>query len=46
MRLLLLAALGGAAGSAARHLVYVGVGRWLGCRLPVATLFVNVVGRS
>lgn len=44
MRLLLLAALGGAAGSAARHLVNVGFGRWLGAGFPWSTLFVNVVG--
>ena len=44
MRLLLLAALGGAAGSAARHLVNVGFGRWLGAGFPWSTLFVNVAG--
>jgi fluoride exporter len=44
MRLLLLAAFGGAAGSAARHLVNVGFGRWLGAGFPWSTLFVNVAG--
>jgi len=44
MRLLLFAALGGAAGSAARHLVNVGFGRWLGAGFPWATLLVNVAG--
>lgn len=44
MRLLLLAALGGAVGSGARHLVNVGFGRWLGAGFPWATLLVNVVG--
>ena len=44
MRLLLLVAVGGAAGSAARHLVNVGFGRWLGAGFPWSTLFVNVAG--
>lgn len=44
MRLLLYAAAGGAIGTAARHLVNVGFGRWLGPGFPWATLFVNVVG--
>lgn len=44
MRLLLLAATGGAIGSAVRHLVNVGFGRWLGPQFPWATLFVNVTG--
>lgn len=44
MRLLLLATLGGAIGTAARHLVNVGFGRWLGSGFPWSTLFVNVAG--
>jgi fluoride exporter len=44
MRLLLLAALGGAVGTGARHLVNVGFGRWLGAGFPWSTLFVNVAG--
>ena len=44
MRLLLYATAGGAIGTAARHLVNVGFGRWLGAGFPWSTLFVNVVG--
>jgi CrcB protein len=44
MRLLLLAAAGGALGSGARHLVNVAAFRWLGAGFPWATLVVNVVG--
>ena len=44
MRLLLYATAGGAIGTAARHLVNVGFGRWLGPGFPWSTLFVNVVG--
>jgi CrcB protein len=48
MRLLLLACAGGAVGSGARYLTYVGVGRWVGVASPYAaafaTLLVNVVG--
>jgi CrcB protein len=48
MRLLLLACAGGAVGSGARYLTYVGVGRWIGVASPYAatfaTLIVNVVG--
>ncbi|MDX2258004.1 MAG: fluoride efflux transporter CrcB [Hyphomicrobiaceae bacterium] len=46
MKLLLLAACGGAIGSAARYLVGVGMGRWLGVSAAFAwpTLVVNVVG--
>jgi CrcB protein len=48
MRLLLLACAGGAVGSGARYLAYVGVGRLVGVASPyaaaLATLFVNVAG--
>ena len=44
MRLLFLATFGGALGSAARHLVNVGMGRAFGPNYPWATLTVNVVG--
>ena len=44
MRLILYAAAGGGIGAAARHLVNVGFGRWLGMGFPWWTLFVNVVG--
>ena len=44
MRLMLYAAVGGAIGTAARHFVNVGFGRWLGPGFPWSTLFVNVVG--
>lgn len=36
--------LGGAAGSGARYLVQLGMGRWLGTGFPWGTLTVNVVG--
>jgi fluoride exporter len=41
---LLYAMAGGALGSGARHLVNVGMGRWLGPGFPWWTLFVNVTG--
>jgi fluoride exporter len=44
MRLLVWAMVGGALGSGARHLVNVGMGRWLGAGFPWWTLFVNVTG--
>lgn len=44
MRLLLLAAGGGALGAGARYLVNVGCAACLGSRFPWATLAVNVVG--
>jgi CrcB protein len=46
MKLLLLAATGGALGAGARHLVNVGFGSWLGVGtgFPWHTLTVNVVG--
>ena len=44
MRLLILATLGGALGSAARHLVNVGMIRAFGPAYPWSTLTVNVVG--
>ena len=44
MRLLILATLGGALGSAARHLVNVGIGRTFGSSYPWSTLTVNIVG--
>ena len=44
MRLLLLAAGGGALGAGARHLVNVGCASCLGAAFPFATLIVNVVG--
>ena len=44
MNLVLLAALGGALGSAARYLVNVGAGRLIGMAFPWGTLIVNVVG--
>lgn len=44
MRLFLLAAAGGAIGSAARYATYVAFGRWAGDGFPWATLTVNVVG--
>lgn len=44
MRLLMLAIMGGAIGSGARHLVNVGVARAVGTGYPWATLSVNVVG--
>ena len=44
MRLLLLAAAGGALGAGARHLVNVAFGRLLGSSFPWHTVFVNVAG--
>jgi len=44
MRLLLLAAAGGALGAGARHMVNVAFGRLLGPSFPWQTIFVNVVG--
>jgi fluoride exporter len=44
MRLLVWAMVGGALGSGARHLVNVGMGRWLVAGFPWWTLFVNVTG--
>ncbi len=44
MRLILYAAAGGGIGAAARHLVNIGFGRWVGTGFPWSTLFVNVVG--
>ena len=44
MKLLLYAMAGGALGSGARHLVNVGMGRWLGSGFPWWTFFVNVTG--
>ena len=44
MKLVLLAAAGGALGSAARYLVNIGAGRLLGMGFPWGTLTVNVVG--
>lgn len=44
MRLLLLAAVGGALGAGARHLVNVSMLAWLGSTFPWATFTVNVVG--
>ena len=44
MKHLLYAMAGGALGSGARHLVNVGMGRWLGPGFPWWTFFVNVVG--
>jgi fluoride exporter len=44
MKLLLYAMIGGALGSGARHLVNVGMGRWLGAGFPWWTFFVNVAG--
>jgi fluoride exporter len=44
MRLLILATIGGALGSAARHLVNVGMSRAFGASYPWSTLAVNVVG--
>jgi CrcB protein len=44
MRLLFYAAAGGAIGTAARHLVNIGMGRWLGAGFPWWTFFVNVTG--
>ena len=44
MKLLLYATAGGAIGTAARHLVNIGMGRWLGGGFPWWTFFVNVTG--
>jgi CrcB protein len=44
MKLLLYAMAGGALGSGARHLVNVGMGRWLGPGFPWWTFCVNVSG--
>lgn len=44
MKLVLLAAAGGALGSSARYLVNVGAGRLLGMGFPWGTLIVNIVG--
>lgn len=44
MQHFLLAAAGGAIGAGARHLVNVGVARWLGTGFPWATFLVNVTG--
>ena len=44
MKLLLYAMAGGALGSGARHLVNVGMGRWLGSGFPWWTFCVNVSG--
>lgn len=44
MKLLIYAMAGGAIGSGARHLVNVGMGRWLGSGFPWWTFFVNVTG--
>jgi CrcB protein len=44
MKLLFYAMAGGALGSGARHLVNVGMGRWLGPGFPWWTFCVNVTG--
>ena len=44
MRLLLLAILGGALGSGARHLVNIGAARLVGIGFPWGTFTVNIVG--
>ena len=44
MRLLLLAAFGGALGAGARHLINVSLLAWLGAGFPWATFLVNIVG--
>ena len=44
MKLVLLAAAGGAIGSSARYLVNVGAGRLFGMDFPWGTLIVNIVG--
>jgi CrcB protein len=44
MKFLLYAMAGGALGSGARHLVNVGMGRWLGAGFPWWTFTVNVTG--
>lgn len=37
-------AVGGAAGSVARHLLILAVGQWIGARFPFGTVIVNVLG--
>lgn len=44
MTSVLLVALGGGLGSAARYLMVLGVGRWLGTGFPWGTLSVNLLG--
>lgn len=44
MKQLLMVAAGGAAGAAARYLVYVLAGQFLGTGFPFGTLIVNIVG--
>ncbi|WP_198148050.1 fluoride efflux transporter FluC [Elstera litoralis] len=44
MKSVLLVALGGGLGSAARYLMVLGVGRWLGTGFPWGTLSVNLLG--
>jgi fluoride exporter len=44
MKLVLLAAAGGALGSSARYLVSIGAGRLLGMGFPWGTLIVNIAG--
>jgi CrcB protein len=44
MKMVMLAALGGALGSSARYLVNVGAGRVLGMGFPWGTMAVNIVG--
>ena len=44
MRLLLLAAVGGALGAGTRHLVNVAMLAWLGSTFPWATFTINIVG--
>lgn len=44
MKLLLYAMAGGALGSGTRHLINVGLGRWLGAGFPWWTFTINVTG--
>ncbi|MDX2204455.1 MAG: fluoride efflux transporter CrcB [Hyphomicrobiaceae bacterium] len=44
MKLLLYAMAGGALGSGTRHLINIGMGRWLGPGFPWWTLAINVTG--
>ena len=44
MKILLSVALGGAVGAAARYLVGIQVGTWLGTGFPWVTLAINIVG--
>lgn len=44
MKLVLMAAAGGAIGAAGRYLVNLGAARWLGADFPWGTLTVNVLG--